>query len=111
MSGALSEETAVESMRAGAQDYVTKQNLARLVPAIERELKEVVARRDRQAAETALKESEARFHRLVEAMPLGLLISDAGGRVVYANAAVERMLGYTDLGTGSDGGNGSASGS
>jgi DNA-binding NtrC family response regulator len=31
MSGALSEETAVESMRAGAQDYVTKQNLARLV--------------------------------------------------------------------------------
>ncbi|HEX4650257.1 MAG TPA: ATP-binding protein [Granulicella sp.] len=110
MSGALSEETAVESMRAGAQDYVTKQNLARLVPAIERELKDVVARRDRQVAETALKASEARFHRLVEAMPLGLLISDAGGRVVYANAAVERMLGYTDLGTGSDGGNGSASG-
>ena len=32
MSGAISEETAVESMRAGAQDYVTKQNLARLVP-------------------------------------------------------------------------------
>ncbi len=100
MSGALSEETAVESMRAGAQDYVTKQNLARLVPAIERELKEVVARRDRRAAEMALKESEARFHRLVEAMPLGLLISDADGRVVYANDAVERMLGYAELDTG-----------
>ncbi len=111
MSGALSEETAVESMRAGAQDYVTKQNLARLVPAIERELKEVVARRDRRAAERALKESEARFHRLVEAMPLGLLISDADGRVVYANAAVERLLGYTNLGMGSDGADGSASGS
>ncbi|HWZ52421.1 MAG TPA: ATP-binding protein [Granulicella sp.] len=111
MSGALSEETAVESMRAGAQDYVTKQNLARLVPAIERELQEAVTRRDRRAAETALKASEARFHRLVEAMPLGLLISDAEGRIVYANASVERMLAYSGLGAGADGKMGSASGS
>jgi PAS domain S-box-containing protein len=102
MSGALTEETAVESMRAGAQDYVTKQNLARLVPAIERELKEAVARRDRRAAEMALKKSEARFHRLVEAMPLGLLISDVDGRIVYANAAVEQMLNHPAL--GGDGG-------
>ena len=95
MSGAVSEEAAVESMRAGAQDYVTKQNLTRLVPAIERELKEAAARRNRVAAELALRASEARFHRLVEAMPLGLLIGEASGRIVYANGAVERMLGYT----------------
>jgi len=95
MSGAVSEEAAVESMRAGAQDYVTKQNLVRLVPAIERELKEAAARRNRVAAELALRASESRFHRLVEAMPLGLLIGEASGRIVYANAAVERMLGYT----------------
>lgn len=94
LSGAVSEEAAVESMRAGAQDYVTKQNLTRLVPAIERELKEAEARRNREAAERALRAAEARFHRLVEAMPLGLLISDAAGRVVYANVAVERLLGY-----------------
>jgi signal transduction histidine kinase/FixJ family two-component response regulator len=94
MSGAVSEETAVESMRAGAQDYVTKQNLTRLVPALERELNEAVARRGRRAAEIALKASEARFHRLVEAMPVGLLISDASGTIVYANKAIERMLGY-----------------
>ncbi len=48
----------------------------------------------RRAAETALQASEARFHRLVEAMPLGLLLSDAQGRIEYANSAVERMLGY-----------------
>jgi PAS domain S-box-containing protein len=95
MSGAVSEETAVESMRAGAQDYVTKQNLTRLVPAIERELKEAAARRNRRAAEEALQASEARFHTLVEAMPLGLLIGEASGRIVYANRAVERMLGHT----------------
>ncbi len=94
MSGAISEETAVESMRAGAQDYVTKQNLVRLVPALERELREASARRNKLAAELALKESEARFHRLVEAMPLGLLISDSTGRIVYANSSVERLLGY-----------------
>ena len=95
MSGALSEEAAVESMRAGAQDYVTKQNLTRLVPAIERELKEAAARRKRVAAELALRASQTRFHRLVEAMPLGLLIGEASGRIVYANRALEDMLGYT----------------
>ncbi|WP_348266581.1 ATP-binding protein [Edaphobacter paludis] len=96
MSGAVSEETAVESMRAGAHDYVSKQNLTRLVPALERELKEASGRRNKLAAEEALRASEARFHRLVEAMPLGLLISDASGRVIYANQAVERLLGCTD---------------
>jgi PAS domain S-box-containing protein len=94
MSGAISEETAVESMRAGAQDYVTKQNLARLVPVLDRELREASARRQRNAAEVALRASQARFHRLADAMPLGLLISDSTGRMLYANAAVERLLGY-----------------
>jgi DNA-binding NtrC family response regulator len=91
MSGAVSEETAVESMRAGAHDYVSKQNLTRLVPALERELKEASGRRNKLAAEEALRASEARFHRLVEAMPLGLLISEASGRIIYANQAVERL--------------------
>ena len=94
MSGAISEETAVESMRAGAQDYVTKQNLARLVPVLHRELREAAARRTRLAAELALVASEARFLRLVEAMPIGLLISDATGRITFANHAIEHILGY-----------------
>lgn len=93
MSGAVSEETAVDSMRAGAHDYVSKQNLARLIPAIERELKEASGRRNKLAAEAALRAAEARFHRLIEAMPLGLLISDASGRITYANRAVEHLLG------------------
>jgi PAS domain S-box-containing protein len=103
MSGAISEETAVESMRAGAQDYVTKQNLARLVPVLDRELREASARRQRNAAETALRASQARFHRLADAMPLGLLISDSNGRILYANAAVERLLGYPSGSMLSDG--------
>lgn len=96
MSGAVSEETAVDSMRAGAHDYVSKQNLTRLVPALERELKEASGRRHKLVAEEALRASQTRFHRLVEAMPLGLLISEASGRIIYANHAVEQLLGCTD---------------
>lgn len=96
LSGAVSEETAVASMRAGAHDYVSKQNLARLVPAIHRELNEASTRRNRLAAELALQASEARFHSLVEAMPLGLLIIDSSGRITYTNEAAQRLLGYPD---------------
>ena len=92
LSGAMSETTAVESMRAGAQDYVTKQNLARLVPAVERELKEVEDRRQKLAAELALQASEDRFHRLVEAMPLGLLITNANGDILYTNIAAKQLF-------------------
>lgn len=94
MSGAISEETAVESMRAGAQDYVTKQNLVRLIPVVDRELREAGARRSRLAAERALAISESRFHHLIDAMPMGLLISQSSGLLTYANAAAERLLGF-----------------
>jgi PAS domain S-box-containing protein len=95
LSGAVSEQTAVDSMRAGAQDYVSKQNLARLVPAIEREMKEASGRRNKRIAEAALRASETRFQRLVEAMPLGLLIADKTGHILYANDAVAQLLGYS----------------
>jgi len=94
LSGAVSEETAVAAMRGGAHDYVSKGNLTRLVPAIQRELAEAATRSKRRAAERALSASEARFHSLVEAMPLGLLISDAEGAISYANRAAERLLHY-----------------
>jgi PAS domain S-box-containing protein len=94
MSGVVSEETAVEAMRAGAHDYISKQNLARLVPAIEREMREASARRMKLDAERALRTSQERFLRLVQAMPVGLIIADPNGTVQYANSSVERLLGY-----------------
>ena len=95
MSGAVSEATAVEAMRAGAHDYVSKENLTRLGPAIEREIAEAAGRRTRLAAERALLASEERFHRLVEAAPLALLISDVHGRVSYSNRGAHRLLGLS----------------
>jgi signal transduction histidine kinase len=51
VSGAIGEEVAVASMRAGAHDYLMKDNLARLVPAIQRELREAEERQRRRRAE------------------------------------------------------------
>lgn len=58
LSGAIGERTAVAAMRAGAHDYLMKDNLARLVPAIEREIEECKVRRERRRAEDALRASE-----------------------------------------------------
>jgi sigma-B regulation protein RsbU (phosphoserine phosphatase) len=54
VSGKIGEETAVELMKAGAHDYIIKGNLARLAPAIEREMQEAETRRRRKAAEAEL---------------------------------------------------------
>jgi PAS domain S-box-containing protein len=51
VSGSIGEETAVEAMKAGAHDYINKTNLARLLPAVERELRETESRKQRQRAE------------------------------------------------------------
>lgn len=50
VSGKVEEDLAVEMMQAGAHDYITKENMARLNPAIERELREAVERRERRFA-------------------------------------------------------------
>src|SRR5262245_20050220 len=62
VSGAIGEATAVVAMKAGAHDYLMKDNLARLVPAVERELREAQVRRQRMQAEKMLA-AEARFLR------------------------------------------------
>src|SRR5258706_13558933 len=54
VSGSIEENLAAEAMKAGAQDYVMKNNLTRLCPAIERELREVEVRRDRLRAEATV---------------------------------------------------------
>ncbi len=58
VSAVVSEETAVAAMKAGAHDYIMKRKLARLAPAIERELREAQTRAARKAAEAALRHSE-----------------------------------------------------
>jgi len=87
VSGTITEELAVAAMKAGANDYVTKGQLKRLLPAIERELREAQAR-------ATLRATEASFATLVEHAPVGIYRSSPEGRFLSANAAVVRMLGY-----------------
>ncbi len=96
VSGTIGEDIAVEALRAGAQDYLTKGNLRRLVPAIERQLREVENRRERRRAEEELRRSEHRFETVFRSSPVGITISTlAEGRYLDVNAAFLRMVGRT----------------
>jgi PAS domain S-box-containing protein len=99
VSGKIGEDTAVEVMRAGANDYVTKENMSRLCPAIERELREAEVRRDRERAEKELIRSEDRFRHLVEQIPAVTYVqepidSDTPKAITYMSPQYEAMLGY-----------------
>lgn len=69
VSGKIGEDTAVAAMKAGVHDYIMKNNLARLVPVINRELQEAKVRREHKQAEKALQESEAKNRALLDAIP------------------------------------------
>ncbi len=69
VSGKIGEDTAVAAMKAGVHDYIMKNNLARLVPVINRELHEAKVRREHKQAERALQESEAKNRALLDAIP------------------------------------------
>jgi PAS domain S-box-containing protein len=92
VSGTIGEETAVAAMKAGAHDYVMKSNLARLAPAVERELREAANRTARREAEWSLRESELRNRRLWENCPDAVLLMDPDGRIDFANPAARRVF-------------------
>ncbi len=71
VSGMMGEETAVEMMKSGAHDYLTKNNLTRLAPAVERELAEAAARQESKQAQEELRGSEERLALAVEATRIG----------------------------------------
>jgi PAS domain S-box-containing protein len=85
ISGTIGEEVAVQAMKEGASDYLIKGNIKRLIPAIERELKDAEERRMLKRAEEALQESELRFRTLAESAPVGIFTSDTKGLTTYVN--------------------------
>jgi two-component system, cell cycle sensor histidine kinase and response regulator CckA len=100
VSGTIGEETAVAAMKAGAHDYIIKGNLARLVPAVARELREAEERRKRQDAEQALwqseealRQSQQQYQALAEASPVGIFRMDTQGNCVYVNRQWCEMTG------------------
>lgn len=95
LSGNIGEDIAVEAMKAGAHDYIMKDNLKRLTPAIQRELREAIERSARRKAELAIHENEKRFRSLIENSSDVTTVLDAYGAILYQSPSVERVLGYT----------------
>ncbi len=94
VSGSIGEDIAVAAMKAGAHDYLMKSNLARLVPAVERELREAVERHKRREAEQALRENEERFRALIENALDIIAVLGSDGIIRYKSPSVEKVLGY-----------------
>jgi sigma-B regulation protein RsbU (phosphoserine phosphatase) len=94
VSGGIGESTAVAAMKAGAHDYLMKGNLARLVPVVERELREAENRHSKRETEDALRESELRYRLLWETATDAVLLLTPEAIVEFANPAVKLIFGY-----------------
>ena len=92
ISGTIGEEAAVEALVAGASDYVMKDKLPRLVPALQRALQDVVTRRELKKTELKLIESERRFNAFMDSGPLLASIKDSSGNYLYMNKGCEEGL-------------------
>ena len=87
VSGTIGEDTATEAMRVGAQDYVLKTNLKRLVPAVQRELREAENRGH-------LKERVQSDQIILNSIGDAVLSTDLAGNITYLNLAAEKMTGW-----------------
>src|SRR5437762_1837674 len=94
VSGTIGEDVAVEAMKAGAQDFLTKWNLRRLIPAIQRELRDTEARRERRLAQTALLE-RARLAELTS--DVGVALTRGAGLRESLQLCVEALVRHLDV--------------
>ena len=93
ISGTVGEEMAVAAMRLGANDYLMKGNLTRLVPAVERELRESEGRTERRRAERALAASEERTRLIIEHALDAVVSFTAQGQITEWNLRAEELFG------------------
>ena len=111
VSGNIGEDIAVGAMKAGAHDYIIKGNLTRLVPAVERELRDVKDRQEREKAEGQLKRSRQRLFETLENMNEGFFTLDHEWRYTYVNTEAtklwrknrDELIGKKPLGCGAGG--------
>ncbi|HMI94555.1 MAG TPA: response regulator [Polyangiales bacterium] len=99
VSGTIDEENAVEALRAGVHDFMTKGKFARLLPAIDRELRDSEVRRRKREAETEIatqrhevESSERLLRSILESVPDGVMVSDERGGFVMWNPAAETIM-------------------
>lgn len=94
VSGVLGEERAIETLQQGATDYILKQRLERLVPAVQRAIREHTERQQRQQAEDSLRKTDEILRTVIEASPVAIITLSADRRVMTWNTAAEQMYGW-----------------
>ena len=94
VSGCIGEESAVALMKEGCSDFVMKDRLARLAPAIERELREAAIRREHRKAQEALLANEKLFKGITSSLGEGVIVLDDCNRLLFMNPEAERLLGW-----------------
>src|SRR5205085_1172642 len=96
VSATIGEETAVEAMRSGAADYLLKDRLTRLGPAVNQALQQKWLRDERESAEKAMEQSEHKYRHLFESLSeAAFLIDVRSERILDANCSGENLLGRT----------------
>jgi PAS domain S-box-containing protein len=90
----ITDELAVAALKEGVHDYIIKGNLARLIPSIERELREAAVRRERKQSEEALRQAEEKYRSIFENAVEGIFQSTPDGQYLSANPALARIYGY-----------------
>ena len=85
VSGKIGEDLAVAAMKSGANDYLMKGNLARLVPVVQRELREAEDRRSHRQTQEAVRRGKAEWEAVFDAVSDLIIITDADGVISRCN--------------------------
>jgi PAS domain S-box-containing protein len=94
VSGTIGEDSAVEALKNGATDYVLKHRLVRLIPAVDRALREVEEHAERERAEEAMRQSEHKYRELFECLgDAAFLADETSGKIIDTNRQAEAVLG------------------
>lgn len=94
VSGVLGEEQAIEALKQGATDYILKQRLDRLVPAIQRARRESQERQERQRIAKALYQTDNLLRAIVDASPVGIITLSREQRIITWNSSAEQLYGW-----------------
>lgn len=95
LTGSISEDTAVECIKAGAWDYIIKEHITRLPFSVKETLDKKQLRLEKAKAELVLFESEVKYRTLFENVPVGIGVTDLNGNLIAFNDAILKPGNYT----------------